>query len=102
MQTAELTYENDIYFLIDFPELHRKGVSNVGDIQGDATCFTIKIYGNTRFSHIQIEKNIAETFDILFLKERRYDRKWIVFLKDIPREDLKQIIYEAIGFRIED
>ena len=32
MQTAEITYENDIYFLIDFPELHKRGVSNVGDI----------------------------------------------------------------------
>lgn len=102
MQTAELTYENDIYFLIDFPELHKRGVSNVGDIQGDANCFTIKIYGNSRFSHIQMEKNISDNFDVIFLKERRYDRKWIDLKRDISREELKKVIYEAIGLMIED
>ena len=102
MQTAELTYENEIYFLIDFPELHKKGVSNVGDIQGDANSLTIKIYGNTRFSHIQIEKNISENFEVAFLKERRYDRKWVDFKRDISRENLKQIVYEAIGIMIEN
>ena len=75
MQTAELTYENDIYFLIDFPELHKKGISNVGDIQGDATCFTIKIHGNSRFSHIQIEKNISETFDVIFFERKTVRQK---------------------------
>ena len=102
MQTAEITYENDIYFLIDFPELHKRGVSNVGDIQGDANCFILKIYGNTRFSHIQIEKNMAENFDVIFLKERRYDRKWIYLKREVMREELKKIIYEEIGISIEN
>ena len=102
MQTAEITYENDIYFLIDFPELHKRGVSNVGDIQGDTNYFILKIYGNTRFSHIQIEKKRSENFDVIFLKERRYDRKWIYLKREVMREELKKIIYEEIGISIEN
>ena len=45
---------------------------------------------------------MAENFDVIFLKERRYDRKWIDLKREVKREELKKIIYEEIGVSIEN
>jgi hypothetical protein len=92
MKTAEISFENEIYFLIDFPSLYARGVGEMHDLKGNDHFMSFGVSGMKSFNSLEIENNYDDTFDILFYKESRYDRKLVDMQTNVYREALKNAV----------
>jgi hypothetical protein len=96
MEILEYVSENEIAILINLSDLIEQGNCNKNGIKSSDYSLGFTVNGNPYFSYFEIEKNMDETFDLIFYLERRYGLDIVDLETSIPRESLKKIVEERI------
>ena len=98
MEILECVSENEIALLINLSDLIEQGNCDKNNIKSSDYSLGFTVNGNLYFSYFEIEKNMDETFDLIFyLEGRGLNGLDIVDLEtNIPRESLKRIVEDRI------
>ena len=94
MEILEYVSDNEIADLINLSGLIEQGNCDKKDIKSSNYTLGFTVNRNLYFSYFEIEKNMDETFDLIFYLQGRNGLDIVDLETNIPRESLK-IIVEA-------
>ena len=96
MEILEYVSDNKIALLIDLQGLIEQGNCNKIDIKYSDSSLGFTVNRNPYFSYFEIEKNMDETFDLIFYLQVRNGLDIVDLETNIPKESLKKIVEERI------
>jgi hypothetical protein len=96
MEILEYVSENEIALLINLSGLVEQGNCDKNGIKSTDYSLGFTVNGNPYFSYFEIEKNMDETFDLIFYLAGRYGLDIVDLETTIPRESLRRIVEERI------
>ena len=96
MEILEYIPDNEIALLINLSGLIEQGNCDKNNIKSSDDTLGFTVNENPYFSYFEIEKNMDETFDLIFYLEGRYCLDIVDLEINIPRESLKRIVEERI------
>ena len=96
MEILEYVSDNEIADLINLSDLIEQGNCDNKDLKLSDNSLGFKVNGNPYFSYFEIEKNMDETFDLIFYLQGRNGLDIVDLETNIPRESLKRIVEARI------
>lgn len=96
MEILEYVSENEIADLINLQGLIEQGNCDKNDIKFSDYTLGFTVNRNPYFSYFEIEKNMDETFDLIFYLKGRNGLDIVDLETNIPRESLKRIVEARI------
>ena len=96
MGILEYVSDNEIADLINLSGLIEQGHCDNKDLKLSDSSLGFTVNGNPYFSYFEIEKNMDESFDLIFYLQGRNGMDIVDLKTNIPRESLKRIVEERI------
>ena len=96
MEILEYVSDNEIADLINLSGLIEQGNCNQNDIKSSNDTLGFTVNRNPYFSYFEIEKNMDETFDLIFYLQGRNGLDIVDLETNIPKESLKRIVEARI------
>jgi hypothetical protein len=96
MEILEYVSDSEIALLINLTGLIEQGNCDQNNIKSSDISLGFTVNGNPYFSYFEIEKNVDNTFDLIFYLEGRHGLEIVDLETNIPTESLKRIVEERI------
>ena len=96
MEMLAYVSDNEIAILINLSGLIEQGNCDQKEIKSSDISLGFTVNGNPYFSYFEIEKNMDESFDLIFYFKGRNGLDIVDLETNIPKECLKRIVEERI------